>query len=94
MGGCEKESEGKRVEVDPFGVQGEWTVVENALESVERLTRVSKKQKGSVCEGFLKGGACDGILKRDPSLISEDDLDAQIALADIRQDAAQLGLTF
>ncbi|KAL6956842.1 hypothetical protein U1Q18_040550 [Sarracenia purpurea var. burkii] len=27
MGGCEKESEGKRVEVDPFGVQGEWTVV-------------------------------------------------------------------
>ncbi|KAL6991766.1 hypothetical protein U1Q18_009877 [Sarracenia purpurea var. burkii] len=62
---------------------------ENALESVERLTRVSKKQKGSVCEGFLKGGACDGILKRDPSQISEDDLDAQIALADIRQDAAQ-----
>ncbi|KAL6966989.1 hypothetical protein U1Q18_032787 [Sarracenia purpurea var. burkii] len=26
-GGCENESEGKRVEVDPFGEQGEWTVV-------------------------------------------------------------------
>ncbi|KAL6991788.1 hypothetical protein U1Q18_009899 [Sarracenia purpurea var. burkii] len=27
VGGCKKESEGKRVEVDPFGEQGEWTVV-------------------------------------------------------------------
>ncbi|KAL6956918.1 hypothetical protein U1Q18_040625 [Sarracenia purpurea var. burkii] len=57
FGGCEKESEGKRVGVDPFGEQGEWTVVgkRKALGQDKKAmspNRVKRHEGAHFFEGF------------------------------------------
>ncbi|KAL6988739.1 hypothetical protein U1Q18_014493 [Sarracenia purpurea var. burkii] len=62
VGGCKKESEGKRVEVDPFGEQGKWTVVgkRKVLGQDKRFlgpNRVKRHDEGGEFQGVKQGNS-------------------------------------